>query len=65
MTETLPEETRKELFRSLVHIQDEGLSVEDSRKRIADQFRTAEEQVREIEREGIANQWPPLSADGG
>ena len=60
MSEPLPEETRKELFRTLVDVQDQGTAVEDSRQQIAAQFRIAVDEVRGIEQEGIANQWPPL-----
>lgn len=61
MTNALPEDTRKELFQALVSIQDRGTSVEDSRNQVAGQFQTAVEEVRNIEREGIAKQWPPLT----
>ena len=60
MSEPLPEETRKELFRTLVDVQDQGTAVEDSRQQLAAQFRIAVDEVRGIEQEGIANQWPPL-----
>ncbi len=65
MSQLLSEETRKELFRTLVNNQDQGSNVETSRQRIAAQFGTAVEEVRRIEREGISKQWPPLSSTGG
>ena len=49
----------------LVNFQDEGSSVDESRKRIAEEFVTALEVVRNIEREGIMKQWPPLSVNQG
>ncbi len=60
MPELLPEETRKELFRTLVDVQDRGSTVEDSRGQVAAQFRITVEEVCGIEREGMAKQWPPL-----
>jgi hypothetical protein len=60
MTELLPEDQRKELFRMLVELQDEGHTTEDSRIRVAAQFSIDVHEVLNIEREGIARQWPPL-----
>jgi hypothetical protein len=60
MSQLLSEETRKELFHTLVNNQDQGSNVETSRQRIAAQFGTAVEEVRRIEREGISKQWLPL-----
>ena len=60
MSEPLPEETRKELFRTLVDVQDQDSTVEDSRRQVAAQFRIAVDEVRGIEQEGITKQWPPL-----
>ena len=56
----LPEERRKEIFHSLVSSQDTGVTVLQSRKLIAQQFGVSDSQVRQIEREGIDNEWPPL-----
>ena len=56
----LPEERRKEIFLALVDAQDNEMTVAQSRKAIAQRFRLDEGQVREIEREGIDNNWPPL-----
>ncbi len=60
MSEPLPEETRKELFRTLVDVQDQDSTVEDSRRQVAARFRIAVDEVRGIEQEGITKQWPPL-----
>lgn len=48
-------------FRALVEMQDSGTTVTASRWAVAEQFDPTEEAVKEIERAGIANQWPPLS----
>ena len=56
----LPEERRKEIFLSLVSSQDTGVTELQSRKLISQQFGVSDAQVRQIEREGIDNEWPPL-----
>lgn len=61
MTDSQSEERRKELFSKLVELQDQGASVGESRRQLADEFDLAEDDVREIEREGLAMKWPPLS----
>lgn len=60
MTPVLPEPQRKELFAALVEAQDSGLSVPESRTYVAKRFDVTEEQVRQAEREGVENDWPPL-----
>lgn len=59
-TSDIPIDRRQTIFRSLVESQDGGLSVTASRTEIARRFSVTEEQVKDIEREGLANQWPPL-----
>jgi len=61
MTEPLTEDQRKEVFRTLVEVQDQGASVDDSRTRTAAQFSIEVAELGSIEREGIAEQWAPLS----
>ena len=56
----MPEERRKEIFLALVETQDQQVGVSQSRKVIADRFAVSEELVRQIEREGLDRQWPPL-----
>ena len=51
---------RKEIFHALVEAQDHELTVAESRKVIAEQFGVSENEVRQIEREGLDGQWPPL-----
>ncbi|MCI0463882.1 MAG: hypothetical protein L0Z62_43665 [Gemmataceae bacterium] len=58
--EHLSEARRKEIFLALVDSQDHDLSVAQSRKLVAERFGVSESQVRQIEREGLDQQWPPL-----
>ena len=61
MTSTLSEERRKQIFLDIVAAQDEGLPVLAARTRIATQYELPAESVKDIEREGIDQSWPPLS----
>jgi hypothetical protein len=56
----LPEERRKEAFRALVEAQDSNMSVAQSRELVARRFDLTENEVRQIEREGLNRQWDPL-----
>lgn len=56
----LPIERRQSIFLALVEAQDGGLSVVASRAEVGARFSVTEDQMKEIEREGLANQWPPL-----
>ena len=56
----LSEPRRREIFLALVESQDQGQEVAESRKATAERFRVSEKQVREIEKEGLDNRWPPL-----
>ena len=58
--EDLPESRRKEIFLALVEAQDQAMSVPQSRAVISKQFGITEAQLRQIEREGLEEQWPPL-----
>jgi hypothetical protein len=60
MTDPIQEVQRKEVFRVLVELQDEGSPTEQSRSQVAEQFSMSLRDVQMIEREGIAKQWPPL-----
>ena len=53
-------EQRQLIFKALVEAQDGGQTVADSRAAVARQFSVTEDQVKQIEREGSENQWPPL-----
>lgn len=56
----LTEDRKKEIFLALVQSQDEGANVAGSRKEVAKRFGVSEDNVREIEREGLDQGWPPL-----
>ena len=58
--ESLPVEHAQSIFLAVVEAQDAGASVLVARAEIARRFSVTEEQVKDIEREGVANQWPPL-----
>jgi DNA-directed RNA polymerase sigma subunit (sigma70/sigma32) len=58
--EPLSEDRRKEIFLALVDAQDHEMGVAQSRHVIAERFGVSEQQVRQIEREGLDQQWPPL-----
>ncbi len=60
MNESITTERRQELFLRLVNEQDAGKNVEHSRSLIGDAFGISEPEVRNIEREGLDKQWPPL-----
>jgi hypothetical protein len=59
-TQPLSEEHRKEIFLALVDAQDQNTEVVQSRRLMVERFGISESQVREIEREGLERQWPPL-----
>jgi predicted nuclease of restriction endonuclease-like RecB superfamily len=62
-TVNLPsEEVRRSLFAALVETQDKGVSVPDSRQKVARQFGVGVDQVRQAELEGLEHQWPPLDS---
>ncbi len=56
----LTEARRKEIFLALVDAQDHEIDVAYSRTLMVERFGVSESQVRQIEREGMDNQWPPL-----
>ncbi len=55
----LSQEERMEIFLALVKAQDE-MPVVRSRKVVAERFGVSEQQLRQIEREGLEGNWPPL-----
>ena len=59
-SQELTDARRKEIFFALVHAQDHGNDVAGSRKLIVQRFGVMESEVRQIEREGLENKWPPL-----
>jgi hypothetical protein len=58
--ETVPETRRKEIFLALVEAQDQELGVVQSRQLVAERFGVSEDTIKQVEREGIDAQWPPL-----
>ncbi len=58
--EPLSEDRRKEIFLALVDAQDHEMDVAQSRRLVGRRFGISESQVRQIEREGLDRQWPPL-----
>jgi hypothetical protein len=56
----LSEDNRKEIFLALVDAQDHEMGVAQSRRLVGQRFGVSERQVRQIEREGLDRQWPPL-----
>jgi hypothetical protein len=60
LEESPPEPRRKEIFQALVEAQDQHMSVAQSRRLIARRFGVSENQIRDIEREGLNGEWPPL-----
>lgn len=55
---------KKEIFHALVVMQDQGdLPVADSKKKIMEQFHVTENQLRQIQDEGIEKEWPPLDEE--
>ena len=57
---TLSEERRREIFSALVEAQDQEITVAQSREEVAMRFGLSQSQLRQIEREGLDNKWPPL-----
>lgn len=65
MTEThveqLPSESiRKEIFFALVEAQDQRMTVAQSYRVVCERFGVSESQLRQIQEEGLEQQWPPL-----
>ena len=56
----LTEARRRAIFASLVEVQDAGVAVRDSRAMVAGKYGVPIEEVREVEREGLDEEWPPL-----
>ncbi len=57
----LASENRRELFFKLIKEQNAGSSLEQSRKRMSEEFKIAVSEVITIEQQGRFNQWPPLA----
>lgn len=59
-SQLLSEDSRREIFLALVDAQDHEMDVNQSRTMVVERFGVSESQVRQIEREGLDRQWPPL-----
>ncbi|MEZ6130866.1 MAG: hypothetical protein R3C59_19520 [Planctomycetaceae bacterium] len=57
---TVSETRRKEIFSRLVEVQDKGVSVVESRRRVAQEYELEMDDMLGIEREGVSSRWPPL-----
>ncbi len=60
MNKRLSVDRRKEIFHTLVTTQDVIPNVPRSRQIVTKKFGITEEQLKEIEDDGIDQQWPPL-----
>lgn len=60
MSSNLTEAQRQEIFATLVEIQDQGRTVDPSRREVATKFGLNIEDVKAIESEGLSRQWAPL-----
>lgn len=56
----LAEDKRKEIFMALVDAQDHDMNLAQSRKLVGERYGISESQLKQIEREGLDRQWPPL-----
>lgn len=53
-------EQRRAIFKAVLDAQDAGASVAASRAAVAAKYEVTEAMVKEIEREGLDEEWPPL-----
>lgn len=60
-TKSLTVKQRKSIFHDLVELQDEGLEVAESKKKVAAKYHLTREQLELIEKEGVDKDWPPLA----
>ncbi len=60
-TKTLTVKQRKSIFHSLVETQDLGVTVAESKQRVAAEYQLSREQLDLIEKEGLEKDWPPLT----
>ncbi len=58
---TLSQEERMQVFLALVEAQDGEMTVAQSRQAVAGRFGVTEQQVRQVEREVLDGNWPPLA----
>ena len=58
--DSIPEGDRRVIYSALLDAQDQLMAVAQAHSAMAQWFRVSEDQVRAIEEEGMANEWPPL-----
>ena len=56
----LTQAERMDIFLAVAQAQDDRMTVLQARKVVAGRFGVSEQQVRQIEQEGLDNNWPPL-----
>jgi hypothetical protein len=56
----LTTQQRKEIFLNLVETQDAINNVRQSYEVVTEKYDISEDQLRQIEEEGLDNEWPPL-----
>jgi hypothetical protein len=57
----LTKQQKRDIFRELVSVQDSGNPVRRSRELMMEKFEISDNQLKEIEDEGLEEQWPPLN----
>jgi hypothetical protein len=57
----LTKQQKRDIFRELVSVQDSGNAVRKSRELMMEKFEISDNQLKEIEDEGLEEQWPPLN----
>jgi hypothetical protein len=60
-TKTLTVKQRKSIFSALVETQDQGVTVAESKAKVAGEYHLTREQLDLIEKEGLEKDWPPLT----
>ncbi len=60
MSKRLTTQQKKEIFLNLVETQDSVHSVRKSYDAVTEKYDISEDQLKEIEEEGLENEWPPL-----
>ena len=58
--QSVPDKLRRVIFAALVEAQDQEIPVPLPRAGVAKRFGVSAAQLRDIEREGLENTWPPL-----
>ena len=59
----LTDAAKRAAFVAVIALQDQGYTVSASRAAVAGKFLVTPDVVRQVEREGITKQWPPLGPE--